>query len=612
MAAIALPRPIPPHRPSAIAIKLDSRSGPPAQTTLVPNKHIPVCPVGSAPVDDVRSLPPTTGLRQGDEQTSLLYPPGHLARIDEEPTCLYRIDATTLVSAVDHTSRQPMPDPSQVFPWLHGLHPQNHIQQAFFTPRRRTPRRPPACLRGLTLVKADGDLTTCRLKGAITPQELMQPSTCGTGLVAEFIDADPRDGFSVRNFHIQAAKLAMLADIVVYGDDEATVVRVGRDIARAQIRWRQGHDALGISLPEYNTFVCVARFDEFASAFPHLVAVDASGSRTGYVLDFFLQERNEMYAMTMASEISHNVWVGPTPYPASDEELLYDVLIECSDLGRLNPGLLRNIAEGGDSCTEQQFLDFPSSGSIPPPTWSQADADAILETCKWLYHLSHGTLPNAPQPPSAFDLDSDVDMDPPQQKLGPSAKAAIRRPRKILIHCADGYTESTMLAIAFFSYSSGRPVPDAWLSLHTIKKRNFFAYPTDVALLTAIAPRLLHESPVCSGLTLADLTALVKDEPRWLAGLDGSFPSRILDYMYLGNLGHANNPDLLKALGIGQILSVGEMPMWREGEETLWGAENLCTVQGVQDNGIDPLTNEFERCLEFIGTLLPSPSPPLS
>jgi dual specificity MAP kinase phosphatase len=71
--------------------------------------------------------------------------------------------------------------------------------------------------------------------------------------------------------------------------------------------------------------------------------------------------------------------------------------------------------------------------------------------------------------------------------------------------------------------------------------------------------------------------------------------------MYLGNLGHANNPELLRALGITQILSVGEIAMWREGDLEKWGKENVCVVQGVQDNGIDPLTEEFARCLEFIG-----------
>jgi dual specificity MAP kinase phosphatase len=62
-------------------------------------------------------------------------------------------------------------------------------------------------------------------------------------------------------------------------------------------------------------------------------------------------------------------------------------------------------------------------------------------------------------------------------------------------------------------------------------------------------------------------------------------------------------------LGIGQILSVGETAMWREGEQEEWGADNVCIVQGVQDNGIDPLTDDFERCLEFIGEFIVSWDP---
>lgn len=78
-------------------------------------------------------------------------------------------------------------------------------------------------------------------------------------------------------------------------------------------------------------------------------------------------------------------------------------------------------------------------------------------------------------------------------------------------------------------------------------------------------------------------------------------PSRVTDYMYLGNLSHANNPDLLRQMGIRQILSVGETATWKDGELENWGNENVMTVQRVQDNGVDPLTEEFERCLGFIG-----------
>ena len=71
--------------------------------------------------------------------------------------------------------------------------------------------------------------------------------------------------------------------------------------------------------------------------------------------------------------------------------------------------------------------------------------------------------------------------------------------------------------------------------------------------------------------------------------------------MYLGNLTHANNPELLRGLGIRRILSIGEAVSWDQEEKDRWGGENLALVTKVQDNGIDPLTDEFERCLEFIG-----------
>jgi dual specificity MAP kinase phosphatase len=305
-----------------------------------------------------------------------------------------------------------------------------------------------------------------------------------------------------------------------------------------------------------------------------------------------------MCTMTKASEIDHNVWLGPTPDPSIDPALLgsdeqFDILIECSDLGRLNPASLRAIAEN-KADDYPYHLDFPSSGSIMPPTWSQAEADGILETCKWLYNLSHGSLPSSSQV-----QENDAEGDSPMPFSSPPPTTI--RERKILIHCTDGYTESTLLGLAYFTYATGLPVPSAWLDLHVSKGRNFFAYPSDVALLTTIAPRLLSESPVHTEKSLSEITELAKAEPEWIKNMDGSLPSRVTGYMYLGNLGHANNPDLLRQMGIRQILSVGETAVWKDGELSRWGNDNVMVVQRVQDNGVDPLTEEFERCLEFIG-----------
>ncbi|KAK7723679.1 tyrosine/serine/threonine protein phosphatase pps1 [Diaporthe eres] len=595
MATIALPRPLPPHRSSSTAIASlaspltidtlnpQSEQCPPA----VPNKHIPVCPPGPVPRQEPSTPPPSPG-KQDDCAQSVLHPPAHFVRLESGPLTLYELSVSDVARALDYASRQPLPEPSQVFPWFHGLHPLNHLQQSFFTARSRSLRKTPCCLRGVTVVKADGDLAVSRLKGAISPHEFLQCASASP----EFHDVDPKEGFSVRNFQIQAAKSAMTSDIIVYGDDPLATRKMACDIAAAQLRWRERHEAQGHPIPTYNTFVCVSPFEDFEESHPDLVAVDSAGLLTGSVIDFVHQERKEMFAMTKPTSISHNVWMGPTLDRGSDDDGSFDIQIECSDMGRLHPAALQAIAEGSAAPAGQHCLDFPSSGSILPSSWSHAEADGIIETCKWIFHLAHGTYPTT--------VGHDDDDGDSVMSVDAISSPYQVPPQKVLIHCGDGYTESTMLGIAYYSYSTGRPVPDAWLNLHTTLGRNFFAYPADVSLLTAIAPRLLSQSPALADKTPSEVQSLAAEEPEWLPGIDGSFPSRVLDYMYLGNLGHANNPDLLKALGIKQILSVGETTMWRDGELEKWGSENVCVVQGVQDNGIDPLTEEFERCLEFI------------
>jgi dual specificity MAP kinase phosphatase len=292
--------------------------------------------------------------------------------------------------------------------------------------------------------------------------------------------------------------------------------------------------------------------------------------------------------MSKASEICNNLFLGPTPDWETcsfsdgeiDPKLGYDVYIEASDLAQMpDMRTLAAVTEATES--SPQRLEVPSSGSIMPPTWSQTQIDGLLDLCHWIYELTNHT---------PVQQQEDADGDIPMTLLS-------SRPRKVLLHCTDGYTETTLLAVAYFMYSEGVPVHEAWIRLHREKKRNFFAYQSDVALLRSIQPRILQESPLAKPFDLSSVS-----EPKWLAQMDGSLPSRILPYMYLGNLLHANNPELLRVLGIKRILSIGESVSWPLEEVTKWPQENLLVVDRVQDNGIDPLTSEFDRCLEFIGS----------
>ena len=85
-----------------------------------------------------------------------------------------------------------------------------------------------------------------------------------------FFEVDPKEGFSVRNFHIQAAKMAMLSDIIIYKDDTTKMDdlrNTAQRFARAQKRCREKCAANGLEVAEYNTFVLSSMFQNTISRF---------------------------------------------------------------------------------------------------------------------------------------------------------------------------------------------------------------------------------------------------------------------------------------------------------------------------------------------------------
>ncbi|KAK7538402.1 dual specificity protein phosphatase PPS1 [Phyllosticta citribraziliensis] len=586
MAAAVARAPSLPARSSTPPPHLALTSNPKGTPPPVPNKHLPVCHPGPQPSTRGPETPPASPPVKNSvlETTSILSPPDSFSTLTTDPH-VYSIDAHSVAQALDHLATQPLPDPKQVFPWLHGLHAENQIQLAFFVQRQNSLRKVPRCIRAITIVKASEDMGHSKLKGAIPPSELLLAHESPED-AASFLDTDPRDGFSVRNFQIQACKMATVSDIVVYRDHKTSkdeTLKLARKVSAAQRIWRARHVANGCEVQQFNTFVVSDPFEAFEDHHPELVAIDSRSCMTGNVMDFFFWERLEMCTMSEASEISNNVFLGPT----SDPDLglwngaQFDVLIEASDQAQPPDTMSLQAAskmlekEKGPTIT----LSFPSSGSIMPPTWSHTEVDRLMEMVHWMFDTAN------PDGVQDSDVDSDGDAD---MSVKPD------RARKILIHCADGYTESSLLALTYFMFAEGLPVHEAWVRLHRDRGRNFFAYSTDVSLLASVQPRILQESPRYKGSILSI------PEPDWLTRMDGSLPSRILPYMYLGNLNHANNAELLRELGITRVLSVGEPVSWSNEVLDDWGSENLLYIDRVQDNGVDPLTGEFARCLQFI------------
>jgi hypothetical protein len=279
-----------------------------------------------------------------------------------------------------------------------------------------------------------------------------------------------------------------------------------------------------------------------------------------------------------------------------------------------------------------------------------SDGDIIMSE-----ETANATSPSAPPAVAAPIPALPVSLAPPlilKEELDKRQMEAERNkkplpPKRILIHCPDGYTESSLLALAYLMYSHGKTVGEAWIDMHVEKGRNFFAYPTDVGVLLGMQDRILQASPIKKEKAEpleeqkeveTNEEAIVESaDPVWLTpSFDGSLPSRVLPHLYLGNLVHAQCPSMLKQLGIKRIVTVGERIDWQQWSRMLDTTSNGQSTFGTNirneiddleergkpsvreeihdgfhflmigpgvlaDNGVDGLMGEFQRCIDFIG-----------
>lgn len=124
--------------------------------TPIPNKHLPICPTGPAPANSklpaasYSSSSSSSSKQFSVQHPTALYPPDNRYHQVYNHPPVFSINGKQLAIALDDLATRPLPDPSKLFPWLHGLHPENQIQLSFFVSRRRTLRRIPKCLRSIT------------------------------------------------------------------------------------------------------------------------------------------------------------------------------------------------------------------------------------------------------------------------------------------------------------------------------------------------------------------------------------------------------------------------------------------------------------------------------
>lgn len=622
------------------------------------------------------------------------------------------ITADQLCSIMDWHYKHALPECEEVFPWLHGVHSENHTQREFlsslkdFTSVHRnqfdslTHQRIPSATRGFMPVRScalAGDYykKSGVLKGSVDPQDILctldiskavlmnlltnlldelnlnDDMTLSTlfddcselGLLPLFRNLDPQRGISLRNFHIQVAKMAQISDFAVYcfnnhlEDDSCCCESVSRVLYFAQLKHSIDHPELVD--PMYQT-VLVEDIDlEFFTETPqekylalNKVPTDAFVHTKGscyttydvdlyqsWECDYLLREKIEISKMSSATSIFQNVWLGNTmDYEAHKQKGFHSeavrtsdssvplyidpanstVTVKQSDLSVLGESLLINapsadwslhvnctdgagfpplstveyLIEEKEQVNNNLNLRFPPSGSLGIGDCNDSDIRTIINVCKLLYTRS---------------------------EQGKSS----------LIYCTDGYTESSLLAVCFMIYSTGKPLHEACVDLHNVQGRPFFLFPTDAQLISRLQPILQHFSPKNVNIEYDPNIAedvntdfvykqlFLQRDMSWFLQLAGSLPSRILQHLYLGSLTHANSFELLEEFGIEYVVSVGESLQWLDQEEDvkrdvinpnitiLSGFRNsvvkkLMCVSNVQDDGIDMLTHNLSDILDFI------------
>lgn len=517
---------------------------------------------------------------------------------------------------------------------------------------------------------------------------------CSCLFVPEFLCLDPPKGISLRNFQVQVAKWATTSNFIVYApnpQDHSLAISIAKALAEAQSRYRQKFPQISVC----RTFICLASIDSYFAKSPHVVAVppkehiyDHDEIRLkNWDSNFLFHERVEMSMMSAATVIGDgNVWLGNTvdfevyidmllrPHPVAPEKeksphyathgvqdgpfqtgLEHEAhahdsshidahshpyhgsphshssslppsevtsvrnwvtYVECFEGPQLPslaildkyikeavecslvPGSVSN--NGPDNSLTPLSIQFPSSGSIPLSELTEELAVTFVSLCKLLY------------------IRSKV-----QYKGSPAG---------VLIYCNDGYTETSLLALAYIVYSTGVPSSQAWLDLHTKYGRPFFCFNVDVLFMLGLERVLLEYSPAIPGSKFEqDVGCImptgspvnhslhVQDSvPEWFCKLDGSLPSKILSHLYLGALNHAENPELLTRLGIRRILSVGEVLNWmsyrmdtKSGDKEAVmqqgvydhpynGISKVMYIDNILDDGVDALTESLAACLRFI------------
>jgi dual specificity MAP kinase phosphatase len=291
----------------------------------------------------------------------------------------------------------------------------------------------------------------------------------------------------------------------------------------------------GLSEPiRYGVWVLVEPFHQVERFCPDLVMIDSQGRTTQHArqTDLFEREARESRAMTRGSEVVEGFWVGndcDVPGGADDgagARMSFDLCVRASECCEMpSSGMLsttsrklyemdkrkKELEESGHAWVPSpatialRNLLSPSTspGPLPDtgtkrlaspnpqevtrqrrPRRSNTDEDYVSIDCAGSCRTITGQMRNLNHMTERV-----VDLVYFLRKLV-EGRDKTGRKRRVLVHCQDGYTESSIIVLAYIMSSLSISLPEAFLHLQLNAKRSFFLYPSDKPLLRKVDARL--------------------------------------------------------------------------------------------------------------------------
>ena len=293
-----------------------------------------------------------------------------------------------------------------------------------------------------------------------------------------------------------------------------------------------GENALKLHFSGCLLLTCSEPFHKIEKHCPHLVNIDHSGNFTSnsHHTDLFDREAKESRAMTRGTEVLEGLWVGndcDIPGGADDgvgASIPFDLCVrasECCDMPVPSAFTVaqRKLLEADkrkDEMVEEDHAWVPSPATIalrsllspstspqplpdvgskrggsPPPNAtrqrrrrSNSQEDYVSIDCAGSCRTITGQWRNL-----AVMTERMVDFVYFLRKIIEGRDQSGRK-RRVLVHCQDGYTESSILVLCYIMSSLSISLPEAFLHLQLNAGRSFFLYPADKPLLRRVDARL--------------------------------------------------------------------------------------------------------------------------